>query len=424
MHTTMNIYLIFTSTRAVIKAEECLRYHDLDCQVIPVPKDISPECGMALSIATETRGRAESLLAESGLEVRVHEPAGRRAPLFDLLGTVEQGGCSAKLPPDVLFDALGRLSAPSDPNLLVGIGTGDDAGVYRLTDEIALIETTDFFPPVCSDPFDFGQIAAANALSDVYAMGGKVLTAMNLVMFPASGIPFEVLHEIVRGGHEKVLEAGGILVGGHTIADYPPKYGLAVTGVVHPERLINNSNAEPGQILILTKPLGTGALVAGQRLGQAAAADYQRALDSMKQLNRGAAEIMQQFQVRAATDITGFGLLGHALNIAKASGVSMEIDTAKVPALPGALELLDAGCIPGASFRNLSHVEESADFAAGISYSQKMLTLDPQTSGGILLCAPPDKAEAILDELRTRCCPASAIIGRTSPLGRKHLIVR
>lgn len=420
----MNIYLIFTSTRSVIKAEEYLRSHDVDCQVIPVPKDISPECGMALSIAVETRGRAESLLAEFGLDVRIHEPAGSRPPLFDLLSTVEQGGCSAKLPPDVLFDALGRLSAPSDPNLLVGIGTGDDAGVYRLTDEIALIETTDFFPPVCSDPFDFGQIAAANALSDVYAMGGKVLTAMNLVMFPASGIPFEVLHEIVRGGHEKVLEAGGLLVGGHTIADYPPKYGLAVTGVVHPERLINNANAEAGQVLILTKPIGTGALVAGQRLGQASAADYQRALDSMKQLNRGAAEIMQQFQVRAATDITGFGLLGHALNVAKASGVTMEIDTAKVPALPGALELLDAGCIPGASFRNLSHVEESTDFAAGISYSRKMLTLDPQTSGGILLCAPQDRAEAILDELRTRCCPASAIIGRTRPLGRKHLIVR
>jgi selenide,water dikinase len=420
----MNIYLIFTSTRAVIKAEECLRSHNLDCQVIPVPKDISSECGMALSIAEELRERAESLLAELKLEVRVHEPAGKRIPPFDLLTTVEQGGCSAKLPPDVLFEALGRLTVPTDPNLLVGIGTGDDAGVYRLTDEIALIETTDFFPPVCSDPYDFGQIAAANALSDVYAMGGKVLTAMNLVMFPASGIPFEALHDIVRGGQDKVLEAGGLVVGGHTIADYPPKFGLAVTGVVHPERLINNANAEPGQVLILTKALGTGALVAGQRLGQASAADYQRALDSMKQLNRVAAEIMQEFSVRAATDITGFGLLGHALNIAKASGVSVEIDTAMIPALPGALELLDAGCIPGASFRNLSHVEEFCDFAPELTYSRKMLTLDPQTSGGILFCAPADWAEAILTELRKRCCPVSAIIGRTCSLGRKHLVVR
>jgi selenide,water dikinase len=423
MYPTMTLYLIFTSTRAVIKAEECLRSHDVDCQVIPVPKDISPECGMALSIVPEARERAESLLAGLGLEVRVHEPAGKRVPSFDLLTTVEQGGCSAKLPPDVLFEALGRLPVHTDPNLLVGIATGDDAGVYRLTDEMAIIETTDFFPPVCSDPYDFGQIAAANALSDVYAMGGRVLTAMNLVMFPASGIPFEALHEIVRGGQEKVTEAGGLLVGGHTIADYPPKYGLAVTGLVHPERLINNANAEPGQVLILTKPIGTGTLVAGQRLGQASAADYQRALDSMKQLNREAAEIMQEFQVRAATDITGFGLLGHALNIAKASNVTVEIDAAGIPAFPGVLELLDAGCIPGASFRNLSHVEEFAEFAPDLSYSRKMLTLDPQTSGGILMCASPDQAETILAELRGRCCPSSAIIGRTTLLGRKHLVV-
>ncbi len=419
----MNILLLFLSTRAVIKAEECLRANGVDCQVVPVPKDISSECGMAISVAEEERERAEALLAESGLEVRVHVPAGARRPLFDLLTTVEQGGCSAKLPPDVLFDAVGRLPANTDPNLLVGIGTGDDAGVYRLTDEIALIETTDFFPPVCSDPFDFGQIAAANAPSDVYAMGGKVLTAMNLVMFPADGIPFEVLHEIIRGGQEKVREAGGTLVGGHSIADHPPKYGLAVTGVVHPERLINNANGEPGQVLILTKPIGTGTLVAGRRLGQASDSDYQRALDSMKQLNRDAAEIMQEFQVRAATDITGFGLLGHALNIARASGISLEIDTAKLPALPGAMELLEAGCIPGACFRNLGHVETSTDFAPNIPYSRKMLTLDPQTSGGILLCAPPDKAEAILAALSARSCPFAAVIGRTTPLGRKHLVV-
>jgi selenide,water dikinase len=419
----MNILLLFISTRAVIKGEERLRTNDIDCQVVPVPKDISSECGMAISVAEEARVRAESLLKEGGLEVRVHAPAGARRPLFDLLTTVEQGGCSAKLPPDVLFDAVGRLPAATDPNLLVGIDTGDDAGVYRLTDEIALIETTDFFPPVCSDPFDFGQIAAANAMSDVYAMGGKVLTAMNLVMFPAEGIPFEVLHEIIRGGQDKIREAGGSLVGGHSIADSPPKYGLAVTGIVHPDRLINNANGKPGQVLILTKPIGTGTLVAGRRLGQVSDADYQRALDSMKQLNRTAAEIMQEYRIRAATDITGFGLLGHALNIAKASGISLEIDTVKIPTLPGAMELLEAGCIPGACFRNLGHVEAATDFAPDLPYSRKMLTLDPQTSGGILLCAPPDKAEAILAALSERGCPSAAIIGRTTALGRKHLVV-
>jgi selenide,water dikinase len=419
----MNILLLFISTRAVIKAEECLRANAVDCQVVPVPKDISSECGMAISITDELQERAASLLAQSGLEVRMHRPAGAKRPLFDLLTTVEQGGCSAKLPPEVLFDALGRLPVSTDPNLLVGIGTGDDAGVYRLTDEIALIETTDFFPPVCSDPFDFGQIAAANALSDVYAMGGKVLTAMNLVMFPATGIPFEVLHEIIRGGQEKVQEAGGTLVGGHSIADHPPKYGLAVTGVVHPERMINNANGEPGQVLILTKPIGTGTLVAGQRLGQASDSDYQGALDSMKQLNRDAAEIMQEFQIRTATDITGFGLLGHALNIAKASGIGMEIDSASIPALPGAMELIAAGCIPGACFRNLGHVEASADFAPDLPYPRKMLTLDPQTSGGILFCAPFDQAEAILAALAGRGCPHAAIIGRTTAPGPKQLVV-
>lgn len=423
MHSPMSTLLLFDSTRAVIKAEECLRSNDVTCQVIPVPKEISTECGMAISIATAVRERTELLLEELGLQVKVHQPTPTR-PVFDLLSTVEQGGCSAKLPPEVLFEAVDRLPKFSDPNLLVGVDTGDDAGAYRLTDEIALIETTDFFPPICSDPFDFGQIAAANALSDVYAMGGQVLSAMNLVMFPAEGIPFEALHEILRGGQEKVREAGGSLVGGHTIADYPPKYGLAVTGVVHPERLITNANAEPGQVLILTKPIGTGILVAGQRLAQAAAADYRRALDSMKQLNRTAAEIMQEFQIRTATDITGFGLLGHALNIAKASGISLEIDTSKVPTLPGAMELLDAGCIPGACFRNLDHVEASTDFAPNLSYPHKMLTLDPQTSGGLLLCAPPEAVESILAELHARCSPFAAAIGQTTSLGSKHLLAR
>ncbi len=417
----MEAILIFTSTRALIKAEEHLRSNGVACQVVPLPKEISSECGMALSVAEELRSRAESLAGELGLEMRMHTPVGRREPLFDLLTTVEQGGCSAKLPPDILFDAVGRLSPQSDPNLLVGIETGDDAGVYRLTDEIALIETTDFFPPICSDPYDFGQIAAANALSDVYAMGGRVLTVMNIVMFPASGIPFEVLHEIVRGGQDKVHEAGGVVVGGHTIADYPPKYGLAVTGIVHPDRLISNANGEPDQLLVLTKPIGTGALVAGQRLGLTSPDDYGRALDSMKQLNREAAAIMQEFGIRVATDVTGFGLMGHALNIARASGVTMEIEARKVPALPGAVELLNAGCIPGAAFRNLGYLEHSSDFAPDLPYALKMLALDPQTSGGILFCAPPERAAAILAELRTRGCPHAAIIGRTTALARKHL---
>jgi selenide,water dikinase len=258
-------------------------------------------------------------------------------------------------------------------------------------------------------------------MSDVYAMGGKVLTAMNIVMFPASGIPLDVLHEIVRGGQDKVLEAGGVVVGGHTIADYPPKYGLAVTGVVHPDRLITNTNAEPGQLLILTKPLGTGTLIAGKRLGLVSPVDYKGVIDSMKQINRESAVVMQEFGIRAATDITGFGLLGHALNIAKGSGVTLEIVSRKAPALPGAMELINAGCIPGAAFRNQAHIEEHLECTTNLPYALKMLAMDPQTSGGILLCAPERVAPEILRELRGRGFPNAAIIGRTTPIERKHL---
>ncbi len=420
----MSVILLFPSTRAVIKSEEILRDHGIGCQVIPVPKEISAECGMAVTVSEDLVARATTLLEEKGQSCSVHRPKPKAEPRFDLLTTVEQGGCSAKLPAEVLFDALQRVPVQQDANLLVGLGTGDDAGVYRLSDEMALIETTDFFPPVCSDPFEFGQIAAANALSDVFAMGGRVLTAMNLVMFPATGIPYEVLHEIIRGGQEKIQEAGGVLVGGHSIADYPPKYGLAVSGMVHPDRIIHNGNALPDQVLILTKPLGTGTLVAGQRLGQASEPDYRGALDSMKQLNRNAAEIMQQFEVRAATDITGFGLLGHALNIARASGVTLEIDSAAVPALSGALDLLEAGCIPGACFRNLEHVTHFSEFAPQLSYARMMLTLDPQTSGGILMSVPAHQGEPILQALRQRGCPDAALIGRTRKLATSYLDVR
>jgi len=344
-------------------------------------------------------------------------------PPFDLLTTVEQGGCSAKLPADLLLEAIKRLPSSIDPQLLVGIDTCDDAGVYQLTEDIALIETTDFFPPVCSDPHDFGEIAAANAMSDIFAMGGRVLTAMNLVMFPAQGIPLEVLGEILRGGQEKVTEAGGIIVGGHTIADYPPKYGLAVTGLVHPSRVITNAQGQPGEVLILTKPLGTGTLVAGKRLGEVAPNDYRAALDSMKLLNKRGAEIMQKYSIRCATDITGFGLLGHAKHIALASKMTLEIDSRELPLLAGARGLIDLGCIPGGAFRNQKYVEESCEFAGDLPYVDKMLTLDPQTSGGLLMTVSPKKATAVLAELRESGYIRAKIIGKTIPLQEKHLTV-
>lgn len=409
--------LLFRNTRDVIKAEEACRQGGLIIQVIATPKYIASDCGMCLQLGEADAQRAIELLTPLGLQVRSH--AG--GVTFDLLTTVKEGGCSAKLAPELLSEALRRFPASSDQRLLVGLDTCDDAGVFQIGDEIALIETTDFFPPICSDAYEFGQIAAVNALSDVFAMGGSVLTAMNLVMFPASGIPMEVLGEILRGGQEKVAEAGGVIVGGHTIADSPPKYGLAVTGIVHPSRVIANSKGRPDQELILTKPLGTGVLVAGQRVGEANPAHYRAALESMKQLNRAGAEIMRKYGVTCATDITGFGLLGHALHIARASGITLEFETARLPVLPGVRALLELGCIPGGVFRNRSYIEKTTAFGTGVSQTDRMLTLDPQTSGGLLMLISPDVAEQALADLHAAGYPSAALIGHSTPL-RNHFL--
>jgi len=340
---------------------------------------------------------------------------------FDLLTTVEYGGCSAKLPAAKLYELLRDFPKPSHPDLLVGLDTHDDAGVYRISDDVALIQTVDFFPPICSDAYEFGQIAAANALSDIYAMGGRPLTALNLMMFPEDRIPIEVYREILLGGHDKVAEAGAVIVGGHTISDWPPKYGLAVTGVVHPDRIVTNALARPGDILILTKPIGSGAIVAGQRLKMADPSSYRGALEGMKTLNHLAAELMQEFGVRCATDITGFGLIGHAMQMANASGVTLRIDCGSVPLLEGAYSLIDSGCIPGAAFRNQDYTEKDCDFGA-VDYNTRMLMLDAQTSGGILMAVPPSSAATILKRLLNEGSPAAATIGEALPK-EKHDIV-
>jgi selenide, water dikinase len=343
---------------------------------------------------------------------------------FDLLSTVEYGGCSAKLPAQKLSKALSRLKKITNKNLLVGIETHDDAGVYKLTDDIAVILTTDFFPPVCSDPYEFGQIAAANALSDVFAMGGRAVAALNLCMFPSAKIPLSVLREILAGGLQKIEEAGAVVAGGHTIDDYPPKYGLAVTGVIHPGRVVRNDRAKPGDVLILTKPLGSGAIIAGKRIGQVSKRDYGACLDNMKLLNKAGGEAMQEFGVRCATDVTGFSLLGHALSMARASGVTLEIYSAEVPILSGAYELVDGGCIPGASFRNQEFVERDCLFEKDVDYSMKMLCLDAQTSGGLLMCVPEKKAKDVQRRLVDKGYPRAAIIGRSAGKGAKSLVVK
>ena len=329
---------------------------------------------------------------------------------FDLLTTVEYGGCSAKLPASKLAELLGGIPILKDDRVLVDISTHDDAGVYRLNDGTALIVTTDFFPPVCSDPFEFGQIAAANSLSDVYAMGGRPLLALNLNMFPAEKIPLGVLRDILLGGQSKIDEAGAFTMGGHTIDDWPPKYGLAVVGTVEPERLVTNGGVRAGQKLILTKPLGTGVIVAGRRLGMVSQADYRGALEQMKLLNRTGMEVMRRYGVTGATDVTGFGLLGHAASMADASGVSIRLAAGALPALAGAMELIADGCVPGAVFRNLEHVRERVEF--GCDVDLRMLALDAQTSGGLLMAVDADKAESALADLKASGLhPQAAVVG-------------
>ncbi|NOR86029.1 MAG: selenide, water dikinase SelD [Bacteroidales bacterium] len=329
---------------------------------------------------------------------------------YDLMESAGEGGCSAKLPAKELDKALADLPRIHSDKILVDIDTHDDAGVYKISDDIALIQTTDFFPPVCSDPYEFGQIAAANALSDVYAMGGKVLTAMNILMFPPDK-PMSALKEIIRGGQDKVNEAEGYLVGGHTITDDIPKYGLAVSGSVHPDRLITNAGAKDGDILILTKPIGSGIIMSGKKIGEVGQDDYQAALDNMKHLNKNGAEVMQKYHIKCATDVTGFGLIGHALKLAQASKVSINIYTKDVPHLEGAFALAEMGCLPGACFRNQDYVEDFCFIDKNVVYENKMLIHDAQTSGGLLICVPAQHKDAIIQDLIESGYPRTAIIG-------------
>jgi selenide,water dikinase len=334
---------------------------------------------------------------------------------------VESGGCSAKIPPKQLEEILKYLPLPEDPNILVNIDSHDDAGVYRVNDELALVLTTDFFPPVCSDPYEFGQIAAANSISDVYAMGGTPVIALNIMMFPASMLPLEAYAEILKGGSDMASEAGVKIIGGHTIDDITPKYGLAVVGYIHPGGIITNAGARSGDSLILTKPIGTGVVLAGQRLRIASEKDVDLAKKIMKFLNRSGAEVMKKFNVRGATDITGFGLAGHALKMAKASNVTINIKMKKVPLIGETYRLVDEGCIPGASFRNLDFAEPDTLFAPDLDYNLKMIAFDAQTSGGLLICSPSGYEDEILQELKNAGLADASVIGNVTEFGSNFL---
>jgi selenide, water dikinase len=325
-------------------------------------------------------------------------------PPFRLTELTDCGGCAAKLGADLLADALAGLgavgAADRDPDLLAGLDPPDDAAAYRISDDLAIIGTLDFFPPLVDDPRTFGEIAAANALSDVFAMGGRVLFALSIAAFPEE-LPQDVLAAVFGGAADKVREAGGTLAGGHTIRDPEPKYGLAVIGTAHPDHLLRKGGARPGDRLVLTKALGTGILVSGSRHGRTEPTDLSTAIDGMRRLNRSASQALVATGIAATTDVTGFGLLGHALEMARASRTRFEFEANALPALPGALELAAAGVETGGAAHNRRFVAGSLEVGNGVTADLVTLAHDPQTSGGLLAAVALDRIadlEAAFDD--------------------------
>jgi selenide,water dikinase len=326
-------------------------------------------------------------------------------PPIRLTDLTDCGGCAAKLGADLLADALSGLGVgpgvPAPPDeLIAGLTPPDDGAAYRVSDDLAIIATLDFFPPLVDDARTFGEIAAANAVSDVFAMGGRVLFALSIAAFPEE-LPRDTLAAVFEGAAAKVREAGGTLAGGHTIRDAEPKYGLAVIGAAHPDRLLRKGGAQPGDVLLLTKRLGTGLLVSGHRQGKTTEANLAGAVDQMRTLNRAASELLVDQRLAGATDVTGFGLLGHALEMARASGMRFVIDAAVLPALPGALDLARAGVETGGAAHNRRFVAPALSVADGIAPELVTLAHDPQTSGGLLVAVPEARLAGVEVALAT-----------------------
>ena len=332
------------------------------------------------------------------------------------------GGCTAKLGPDLLSHVLDKLPrGEKDPNLLIGYDSKDDAAVYRVSDEVAVVQTLDFFPPMLDDPYLFGQIAATNALSDIYAMGGTVKTALNIVCFPEQ-MDLNILGKIMQGGAEKVIEAGGTLAGGHSIMDNDVKYGLSVTGVVHPDHIYGNNQGQPSDVLILTKKLGVGLVCNANRVGLAPEGAMEEAAASMTTLNRKAAEISHHYEIHACTDVTGFGFLGHLSEMINEE-ISAEIDSISIPVIRGAIHCAEEFLLTAAAQRNRNHVGDWVEFSSWIPFSMEELLFDPQTSGGLLFAVKPEQAGAFLKELQGVGLPA-AMVGRFVSKKERDIYVR
>ncbi len=317
-------------------------------------------------------------------------------------------GCGAKVGAGVLAQLLEGIRVHADPNLLVGFDKSDDASVYRVSDELALVQTVDFFPPIADDPYTFGAIAATNALSDVYAMGGEPKLALNIMAVPAD-MPKEIVHEMLRGGYDKAYEAGAIITGGHSILDPEPKYGLAVTGFVHPDRVLTNSGAKPGDVLFLTKPLGIGILTSAAKAEIASAESMALATRLMTTLNRGARDVMVKYRVHACTDVTGFGLLGHCTEMAQGSGVEVHLNVGALDLIGESLEFARMGVLPEGMYRNRAFAEARVD-AGEVELAVQDMLYDPQTSGGLLIAVDARDADAVYEELKD-AVPSAQRIG-------------
>ena len=331
-------------------------------------------------------------------------------------------GCGAKVGAGVLAKLLDGIKVHHDPNLLVGFDKSDDASVYKISDELALVQTVDFFPPIDDDPYTFGQIAATNALSDVYAMGGEPKLALNIMAVPDT-LPKEAVHALLRGGYDKVYEAGAIITGGHSILDDEPKYGLAVTGFVHPDKMLKNCGAQAGDVLFLTKPLGIGILTTAAKADLVSEETAAYAKKLMTTLNKGARDVMVKYRVHACTDVTGFSLLGHGLEMAQGSEMELEIDTAAIDLIEDSKEFAKMGVLPAGMYRNRNFAEAWVDPGDVPLHIQDML-YDPQTSGGLLIAVHPDDADAMFAELKT-AVPSAQRIGTVRPYrGGKYIFLK
>lgn len=307
-------------------------------------------------------------------------------------------GCGAKVGAGVLAQLLEDIKVHHDPNLLVGFDKSDDASVYKISDDLALVQTVDFFPPIADDPYTFGQIAATNALSDIYAMGGDPKLCLNIMAIPED-MPKEAVHDLLRGGYDKVYEAGALITGGHSIHDDEPKYGLAVTGFVHPDKMLTNSNAKVGDVLFLTKPIGIGILTTAAKVDMCSEENQALALRMMTTLNKSARDAMMKYRVHSCTDVTGFGLMGHTFEMAQGSDVEITLNVDEIDLIPEALELARMGILPAGMYRNRNFAEAAVD-AGDVELAKQDMLYDPQTAGGLLIAVDPEDADALYEDLK------------------------